>query len=167
MGAQRSWKYLRICKRWSLISKKTSLWTKKQFRSFSFLLSFDSWIDTNRKSISQMGGSCSALPRSIDEALTVGYTCGAGQTISLEAERNRLIKMLIARLVRRPPAMTARSSAGVASRGVCEYLPLNLRLFSRFPFLSFFIHFARLFIARWIVYATTRRIWIMLPPSLQ
>jgi len=42
-----------------------------------------------------------------------------------QKRQNRLIKMLIARLVRRPPATTARSSAGVASRGVREYLPLN------------------------------------------
>lgn len=50
--------------------------------------------------------------------------------------------MLIARLVRRPPAMTARSSPGVASRGVHEYLPLTVffRRFSpscRFLFLLF------------------------------
>lgn len=70
------------------------------------------------------------------------YTCVAGQTIGLEAEeRNRLIKMLIARLVRRPPAMSARSSAGVASRGVHEYLPLNFRSFSRFSFPSSLLFF--------------------------
>lgn len=115
--------------------------------ALSFSLSILEQSLIGSKSISQTGGSCSALPRCIDDG---SYTCGAGQRIGVEAERNRLIKMLIARLVRRPPAMSARSSAGVASRGVWEYLPLNLRPFSRFPFLSFFTYFARLFIVRWI-----------------
>lgn len=76
--------------------------------------------------------------------------------------------MLIARLVRRPPAMTARSSPGVASRGVHEYLPLTVFFFSPFftvlplPFPSF--PFSSNPSPRSIIYyprpACTRGIWI-------
>ena len=128
--------------------------------SLSLFLSLIPWIDTNRTEIHFINGR--KLFRVADEvSMRFWRWLHMWSRIGLEAERNRLIKMLIARLVRRPPVMSARSSAGVALRGVREYLLLNLRPFSRFPFLSFFIYFDRLFIARWIVYATTWRIWIM------
>jgi len=102
--------------------------------SFSFSFPLGSWIDTNRTEIHFADGrKLFRVAEKYRWDSDGGYTCGAGRRIGLKAERNRLIKMLIARLVRRPPAMSARSSAGVASRGVREYLPLNLGPFSHFP----------------------------------
>lgn len=166
MEAPRSWEYTSVYdkKYISSFPRRYYFRLKSNF-AFSFSLSSDSWIVRTEIHFADRR----KLFRVAEKYRWVfdgSYTCGAGQRIDLEAERNHLIKMLIARLVRRPPAMSARSSAGVASRGVCEYLPLNLRPFSRFPFLSFFIYFAGLFIARWIVYAITCRIWIMLSLSI-
>lgn len=64
------------------------------------------------------------------------YTCGAEQRIGL---KNRLIKMLIARLVRRPPATSARSSARGRLAGSLWVFAFKLSFFfSLFsPFLFF------------------------------
>lgn len=94
-------------------------------------LSFSSRLDTNRTEIHFTEGK--KLFRVVEK-----YRRGTYRIyIWSRVEKNRLIKMLIARLVRRPPAMFARSSAEVALRGVSEYFAFKLS--------SFFSHFSLFF----------------------
>lgn len=97
--------------------------------SFSLLIILASEYP-NAKEIHFASGSRPASSSRDIDVVPAGTHVEQSRGSARRQKRNRLIKMLIARLVRRPPAMTARSSSGVASRGVREYLPLNPRLFS-------------------------------------
>lgn len=133
------WKILEIRFKWdSLVSKKIS---EAILFSLPFLLLspfpsiFIQMLIGGSKSILQMTEGCSALPRSIDEVLADTHV----EQSRGSARRNRLIKMLIARLVRRPPAMSARSSARGRLAGSLWVFAFKLSfLFLAFLPLSFF-----------------------------